>query len=335
MVNRFRISQSLLARLDELGVAPSRVLAEARLPPALLEQEKIFLTTEELFAFYRGLERASSDRAIGLRLGHELRIERYDAIAIAAVSARSLRDALGRLARYKQLCCPEELRLIEDPQSEECRAQFRWMLAVETEPPLLEDLCFAFLVAIARRGSGERVRPRRIELAGPERDRKLYEEHFGCPVRCGVEESGVIFAKSDLDRPFLTHNADLLAALIPQLDQQLEQASAPRGLNEQVKSRLKRQLAGRRPGLAEVAKELRLSPRTLQRRLTESGLSFQQLLQEARRELARHYLLNSDLELNETAYLLGYDDAHSFFRAFQGWEGKTPGEFRGRAASAS
>ena len=55
-------------------------------------------------------------------------------------------------------------------------------------------------------------------------------------------------------------------------------------------------------------------------------------MQEARRELARHYLLHSSLELNETAYLLGYEDAHSFFRAFHDWEGSPPGAWRERHA---
>ena len=64
----------------------------------------------------------------------------------------------------------------------------------------------------------------------------------------------------------------------------------------------------------------------------EDGATFQQLLQEARRELARHYLLHSSLELNQTAYLLGYEDAHSFFRAFHDWEGSPPGEWRERHA---
>ena len=55
---------------------------------------------------------------------------------------------------------------------------------------------------------------------------------------------------------------------------------------------------------------------------------FQRLLEEARRELARHYLLHSSRELNETAYLLGYEDANSFFRAFHHWEGTSPGQWR-------
>ena len=68
----------------------------------------------------------------------------------------------------------------------------------------------------------------------------------------------------------------------------------------------------------------------MQRRLTEEGITFQRLLEEARRELARHYLLHSSLELNETAYLLGYEDATSFFRAFHHWEGTSPGQWRQR-----
>jgi AraC-like DNA-binding protein len=72
----------------------------------------------------------------------------------------------------------------------------------------------------------------------------------------------------------------------------------------------------------------------LQRRLTEEGITFQRLLEEARRELARHYLLHSSLELNQIAYLLGYEDANSFFRAFHQWEGTSPGQWRLQRSSS-
>jgi AraC-like DNA-binding protein len=72
-----------------------------------------------------------------------------------------------------------------------------------------------------------------------------------------------------------------------------------------------------------------VSPRTLQRRLQDAGYSFQQVLEEARHQLARHYLTNSQLELGETAYLLGYEDSSSFVRAFRTWEGTPPAHWRG------
>jgi AraC-like DNA-binding protein len=333
--NLFRVSTSLPRKLEDLGVSPAVVLRRSGLPPGLFERDKILVSTEELFALYRGIAEASGEPAIGLKLGTEDRLERYDPIALAAISARSLRDALERLARYKQLTCPEAIDLEE--RAGESRVHFRWLLAEDTEPPVLIDLCFAAVARIALRGSGGRVRPKRLELRGrsrrgeEERDaRRLYEAHFGCPVRLGGRRNAIVFPTADLELPFVTRNADLLAAVAPQLEAELASSRATKAIGDEVKGVLKRLLAGRRPGLEDVARELRVSTRTLQRRLSESGATFQGLTQEARRELARHYLLHSSLELNQTAYLLGYEDAHSFFRAFQGWEGTSPGAWRAR-----
>ena len=164
MVDRFRVSTQLARKLDELGVPPEGVLRRARLPTELLEQDRILVSTEELFALYRGIAEVSDDPAIGLKLGTESRVERYDPIAITALSARSLRDALARLARYKQLTCPEKLLVTE--RGEECRVQFRWLLVEETEPAVLIDVCFAWVVGIARRATGDLVQPKRLELRG-------------------------------------------------------------------------------------------------------------------------------------------------------------------------
>lgn len=328
MLTQFRVSTTLPRKLEELGVSPALVLSQADLPPGLFDQEKILVSTEEFFALFRGLAQASGDPAIGLKLGTEDRVERYDPIALAAVSARSLRDALQRLARYKQLTCPEAVDVVE--HRDECRVQFRWLLAEETEPTLLVDLCFAAVVRIAHRGTGALVNPKQLEFRGATRNREMYEEHFRCPARFDGRRNTIVFRKVDLDRPFITYNADLFAAVAPQLKAELAQALGSKEVAEQVKGVLKRLLAGRRPGIEDVAKELRLSSRTLQRRLTEAGVTFQQLTQEARRELARHYLIHSSLELNQTAYLLGYEDAHSFFRAFHDWEGTSPGAWRAR-----
>ncbi len=333
MIDRFRVSTMLGRKLADLGVPPASVLRHARLPAGMFGQEKITVSTEELFALYEGIAAASDDPAIGLKLGTESRVERYDPVALTAVSARSLRDALERMARYKQLTCPEELQVSE--RGSECRVRFRWLLAEETEPRVLSDLCFAWVVAIARRGTGDTIVPQRLELRGKVRDRRMYESHFGCPARFEAGENTLVFSRADLDRPFVTQNAELLAALAPQLDQELSRALASHEIGDRVKAILKQQLAGRRPALETVARELRVSSRTLQRRLAEAGASFQQLVQEARRELARHYLLHSTLELNETAYLLGFEDSHSFFRAFHDWEGTPPGEWRALNAQAS
>lgn len=333
MNNRFRVSSSLGRRLQDVGLSPSAVLAQARLPLGLFNEGKILLSTEEFFALYRGIAEVSSDPGIGLKLGTENRIERYDPIKIAALSTRSLRSAVERLSRYKQLTCPEKIDLVE--RGNECAVCFNWLLAEQEEPAVLVDVCFAWILTIAMRGAGRRIRPKRVELQRREEFRQTYEKHCECPVKFKAARNALIFSKADMDVPFLTYNAELLAAIAPQLEAELTQQMAEKDLREQVKGILKGLIAGQRPGLQDVARELRMSARTLQRRLGEDGATFQQLTEEARRELARHYLLHSSLELNETAYLLGYGDANSFFRAFHKWEGTSPGQWKTSHANPS
>jgi len=77
-----------------------------------------------------------------------------------------------------------------------------------------------------------------------------------------------------------------------------------------------------------------MSARTLQRRLADAGITFHQLVEETRRELACHYLKQSAVELNETAFLLGFEDANSFFSRLSIVEGTSPGEWRTRQRAA-
>ena len=326
MTNRFRVSSTLPRKIEELGLSPETVLRRAGLPMGLFNMDKILVSTEEFFALHRGIAEASNDPGVGLKLGTEERVERYDPVKIAAISARSFQDAVERLSRYKQLTCPEEIRVVE--RGNDCAVRFVWLRAHEKEPPLLVDVCFAWIVAMAQRGTGRPLSPQRVEFQRAPAHREMYEVHFRCPVKFRANQNALVFKKADMELPFVTSNPDLLATVAPQLEAELTEQLAQKNFNEQAKGILKRLLAGQRPGIDDLARELHLSTRTLQRRLTEQGITFQRLLEEARRELARHYLLHSSRELNETAYLLGYEDANSFFRAFHQWEGTSPGQWR-------
>jgi hypothetical protein len=92
-------------------IALPTLLRRAGLPAGFFQQEKIYATTAEFFALWRAIAEMSPDPGIGLKFGAEPRLERYHPTAIAAVCSRSFRDALQRLARYKQLTCPEEIRV--------------------------------------------------------------------------------------------------------------------------------------------------------------------------------------------------------------------------------
>jgi len=125
--------------------------------------------------------------------------------------------------------------------------------------------------------------------------------------------------------------------LAPQFEEELRQEKGDENFVERVRMTIQEKLTGRRPTIDDIASALHISSRTLQRRLQEEGRSFQRVLDEARHQLARHYLNNSYLELNEAAYLLGYEDGNSFVRAFRTWEGVPPARWREqqRAQAAS
>ena len=222
MTNRFRLSTMLTRRLEDRGISLPAVLRQAGLPMGILNQEKVLLTTEEFFALYRGIAEVSRDPAIGLKLGTEDRMERYDPIAIAAVCTRSFRDAIDRLGRYKQLTCPEKIALVE--RGNESGVHFTWLLAHEEEPAFLVDVCFAWILSIARRGTGRSIHPKRVEFQRPEANRAMYEKHFQCPIKFRTARNVLVFNKADMDVPFVTYNADLLATVAPQLEAELKQA---------------------------------------------------------------------------------------------------------------
>jgi AraC-like DNA-binding protein len=330
--DRFKVSSLWPTRLREHQISVPAVLRRAGLPAAFFQQEKIYATTAELFAFWRAIGETSTDPAIGLKLGAEPRFERYQPSAIAAVCSRSFRDALQRIARYKKLTCPEEIRV--RTVGDETSVEFIYLEADETQPDVLVDLGLSWILSIGRRGTDGQITPLRLELTRAPGNRELLESHFGCRVRFKAGRNALIFRAGDLDRPFVTQNEELLKAIGAQLEAELKERDSGADLGDQVKHTLKRSLAGKRPTLPQVARELCMSARTLQRRLTDADITFQQLVEDTRRELAHHYLKHSTVELNEAAFLLGYEDSNSFFRAFQGWEGTTPGEWRTRYRSA-
>lgn len=335
MNKHFRFSGSTFLKLEGLGVRASAVLRRAGLPQGFVDQPRVLLNTEELFALWRAVGEVSTNPAIGLMLGTETKTERFHPMGLAALSTENFGAAVERMARYKQLTCPEEI--LQEKDEEEWSIQFRWLLADEVEPPVLIECCFAWVLSIARLGTGTRLSPLRVEFVQSRAHAKTIERHFGCSVVCGAPRNAVVFRSSDAHRSFVTRNAELLAMLAPQFEEELKQENSGENFVERVRSAIQQKLTGRRPTIEDIADVLHLSSRTLQRRLQDEGINFQRVLDEARHQLARHYLTNSVLELNEAAYLLGYEDGNSFVRAFRTWEGIPPARWREvqRAKAAS
>ena len=189
-------------------------------------------------------------------------------------------------------------------------------------------ITLAFLLELGRRGTGQPLTANFVEFSHLMGDVKTLEDYFGCPVRLGSNCNRLTLSRRDLDCPFVSYNAELLEILIPVMDQSLGEQQYSRSITEMVKWIIKHSLAGGRPDIQTIAREIGMSNRTLQRRLSEEGTSFKSLLTQTRHNQAREYLRDSSLDIKEVAFLIGYEDQNSFYRAFHLWEGDTPSNWR-------
>ncbi|MDP1618078.1 AraC family transcriptional regulator [Phenylobacterium sp.] len=326
--DRCKVPHGLWNAVEVIGIPPAALLRQARLP-VTLPQTGQTITTAQYFALMRALEALSGDPAVGLQIVRNADTAVHPPATVAAFYARDLRDGIERLARFKRLCTPETLEITEelDGGRRSCSVGMTWLHASEAEPAASVDATFSTLMELARRGTGADVRPLRVDLARPGLRSAVHETYFAAPVRLGAPRDLLVFDALDLDRPFPGHNPEVLAMLTPALGSALEEMQA-RSLSEQVVLELKRSLPSGRPDVSEVARRMGMSERTLQRRITEEGRSFRELLTEARRELGHRFLSDVAIELDEIAFLLGYQDATSFHRAFREWEGVTPARWR-------
>ena len=323
--DRIKLPGVFWAGVKAIGLQPGALLRHSNLPPTVYSGES-FITTAQNFALWRSIRALSSDPTIGWRFMRDVETAQYHPTLLAALHARTYRESVERLARYKQLCGAEEFRFT--PQGDEVRVEVSWPFAKEEPPPaLLIDAVFALVIELGRRGTKTKLHPKRLELARPAEGEDGLEEYHGCLVQYAAQRNVLLLRAADLRLPFVTHNEELLQMLDPQFEHALQGRTAP-GILAQVKWVLKRLLSGSRPDLVMVAKELGLGERTLQRRITEEGTTFRRLLNETRHELVRQYLGDASVEINEAAFLVGFEDATSFYRAFRSWEGTTPAQWR-------
>jgi AraC-like DNA-binding protein len=324
--DRIKIPLGFWEGLHQLGIAAHDVARQAQLPLTIITEP--IVTTAQYFAIWEAYSDLIGDTAQAIiKLATVFETAKYPPTVLAPYHARDYRDALNRMARYKQLCPPEGLLINED--GERCTIELEWLnLGEQPGPSLLVGITLACLLELGRRGTGQPLTAQLVEFSQPMGDVQALEAYFGCRIRTGAKCNRLTLFRRDLDRPFLSYNEELLEILTPALDRSLDELQSNRSITEMVKWIIKRCLTAGRPDIQSVAKELNMSDRTLQRRLTDENTSFKQLMSQARHEQAIEYLADPSLDIKEVAFLIGYEDQNSFYRAFRLWEGDTPSNWR-------
>ena len=322
---RFSVQMSWKLLILDMGFNPADVLAFARLPGDLFARKDATLSPEEYFNLWRGLEQVAGADELPLKLGQVISAEAFDPALFACLCSPDLNTALQRLAQYKRLVGP--LTMEVNISNTETKVTLACYGNTQAIPRSLSAAELVFFTQLARLATRERIVPLAASTPDLPGHGDLYEAFFGCPLKQS-DAIRISFSVQDAKRPFLTDNLAMWQAFEPGLRKRLSALDKQATTSDRVRGVLLEMLPAGMSSIDAVAQRLALSKRSLQRHLGDEAVSFQDVLNTVRQELAQHYLINSTISPGEISWLLGFQESNSFIRAFRSWTGKTPGAYR-------
>lgn len=307
-----------------------RLRRELGLPEDVEKVAEVVLPFDRLDGLLARAAEASRIAAFGLRLAERFPRGGYGVLEYACRTAPTVRAALERLVRY--VCLLNELVSVRLEESgDEAIIEQRFPEGVLPAHGHLGEFFVATLLVGARTLADAACVPRRAWfVAEGSPDEGALRAFLGTrELGFGRRGNGVALPRAFLDRPLRGADPALLALLDRQAEQLLGGQPARGRTAELVRRRVLAAFAHGLPSVTEIAAELGMSARTLQRRLGEEGASFAGVMDDVRHELAVRYVGEKGRPLGEIAFLLGYAELSPFLRAFKRWTGKTPGALRG------
>ena len=319
--------KSVAEMLAAEGLDVRSLLAAVGIDPAALDAPAARVSTEKISRLWELAAERSGNPAIGLAQHHVPRPASFDVVGYAMVSCADLRGAFERLVRYLLILSDALTMTIgEEPAGD--RVTFVLFGGDRPVPRQRIEFILVTLIGFCRWISGREVDPLAIELPYPApKDAGPYRAALRCPVSFDAPRNSVLFARADMTAPLPTSNP-LLAELHERFAGEYLKQFDHAHTSYRAREVIIRRLPDGEPRRDQVAGELGMSERTLQRRLEQESTSFLQLLDNTRRELAEQYLGRLHLTLAQAAYLLGFADQRSFFRACRRWFEQSPGRYR-------
>lgn len=316
---------------DAKGIAVDPLFEKAGLKPEILDSDEGRIGGEELQAFIHLLAEHTGNPVLGLETGDYVQPGSYSVLGYITMSCATLGEAVTRIAPYEKLVGDmgtTRLKMKGDSATLIWTCNFTDSVVW----PQVVDNVFASWINYARwLADSTDATPLEVRLRrpspGPEHE-EAYAVRWQCPVQFDAEEDSVTFAQTLLATRLRQPDPLLRKTLEAHALSQLALLDTDTDLTSKVKQSIQKQLAEGITRQDMVAEDLGMTSRTLQRKLSQEGVSYQKLLDEVRQQMAEDYLQNTDMSIPDIALRLGYSETTSFHRKFKAATGKTPGDFR-------
>lgn len=331
----------ILFAARQLGANPEQLTKAVGIDSEQLRDPDGRVEIRQVQALWRETTAATGDSTIALKLGEMVNPVAIGVLAYVMMHSPTLGKAFEKLCQYQDIVCEGIVtkgHLIPADQSGYPTDSFALTLHIISPDIIYPDHTLnselSVYLSAMRALTGERIAAREIHFAYPRpADIREHERVFG-PARLsfGANITAMHVDADLLNTPILNANPSLSAMFDQHATSLLNQLRTP-SLSSRVKAEIIFLMKGEEPALATVADRLAMGVRTLQLHLKEEGTTYQQLLDDIRKELAIQHLREPNLSTTDIAYLLGFAEPSVFFRSFKKWTGVTPGAYRlGQAA---
>lgn len=318
----------VLELLQDLGVAPQALLEGTGITPDALADPTLLLSLAQEITCYERADQLSPIPEWALRVGQSTTIATHGVYGYAVLTTADLGHALQVISRFFTLAGSATGAELREHGSGDYEIR---MIDTVHRPSVhratIEEF-FSTVNSSLIELSGGGFKPKSLYLDYPAPGhRAVYEEIFGCPLHFDAPYSGFVIDKQDLQWRVPTWDPMTLQACERQCEQVLQQLKDSEGFIDEVRKVMLIQPCDRR-GADYVAEKLHMSTRNLRRKLEREGSSFQGVLDDVRCELAKNYLSETRLRLEDIVPLLGFAETSNLRRAFKKWTGQTPSEYR-------
>jgi AraC-like DNA-binding protein len=330
------VVRAILGEIERQGIASDWVLEASGLSSDRLADPAAQLPIAEYKRLVEEVIARSAIPASGLKAGWHAPTGAAHLVGFILVNSRTLRDAIRMFMRYSPLVLEDaEWTFLEGEED----ASFGFVHPhVSGDVARFEaEMILSFVltrVGLHFLGPGSRLREARFAFPEPAWS-EAYRCTFGCPIVFGAERNELVFDRRYLDVAQLHADASFCQLLCERAEVLLGDRRSDQRLKSRVKDVLKYKLPIGQVQADDVARELRITPRTLRRKLGVLGCTLRELFDEARKELACDAMRRPEQPIKDLAYDLGFAEPSAFHRAFKRWTGITPQQFRAGDAMPS
>lgn len=321
--------KGLCGFFQDEGLDVQALASGAGLDMAELDNPHMRCPTEKVNRLWDLAVQSSCNATIGIAERRSSLLANFDVVGYAMMSCPDLLASLECLIRYLRVVS-EAATLVLQEDGDGYSIELTLFGGDNVVPRQRCEFNLLTLLSFLRWIAGRRFSPLLVEFSYPEPgDPQLYADAFQGPVRFDAAANRMVLSAADLRLPLPTHNPVLqkcLAQFAGQCLSRLDNKKISRMAGELIA----RNLLGWEPRRQEIARSLSLGDRTLRRRLEEEGTSFQKILDDTRRELAQQYFAQRRYSVGEIAYMLGFADQGTLFRACRRWFDVSPKQYQAR-----